>query len=293
MTRRDRLVVTSVLLVASVAAFWMLALSPKREAAAKLAKDVATQQQQLATARQTADAGQLARRSYPSNYATVARLGEAVPTDDDVPSLVFQVQSAAQGAQVDFRSLKLSQGAGGATPSPPPSAPSGAAKTGSSAGAAGSTPSAPAVAPSGGGPAGSAASSAPASATSAATLPPGAAVGDAGFPTMPFNFAFEGNFFHLSEFFLRLERFIHATGRRVAVGGRLLTIDGISLSAGSEGFPHIKAAVSATAYLLPPDQGLTAGATPAAPGATAPGQPAAGGAGAAPGAPATAVPPTP
>ena len=42
-----------------------------------------------------------------------------------------------------------------------------------------------------------------------------------------------------------------------------MTIDAFALSAGDGGFPQVKATLSATTYLLPADQGLTAGATPA------------------------------
>jgi hypothetical protein len=90
-------------------------------------------------------------------------------------------------------------------------------------------------------------------------------VGAAGFPTMPFNFEFDGDFFHLSDFVGRLEHFLVVRNRSVSVSGRFMTIDGISLGAGSGGFPHIKASVAATTYLLPASQGLTDGATASGP----------------------------
>jgi hypothetical protein len=85
---------------------------------------------------------------------------------------------------------------------------------------------------------------------------------------MPFSLTFDGSFFHVAAFFHRLQRFVDAGGRSIRVGGRLLTLDGLSLTASRKGFPRVKAVVAATAYLIPPGEGLTNGATPSAPGGT-------------------------
>ena len=85
---------------------------------------------------------------------------------------------------------------------------------------------------------------------------------------MPFNFSFTGSFFKLEDFLRAVDRFTTVEGQTVTVRGRLLTIDGISLSAAPGGFPHMTAKVRATAYLLPSDEGLTLGATPSAPAAS-------------------------
>jgi hypothetical protein len=91
---------------------------------------------------------------------------------------------------------------------------------------------------------------------------------------MPFNFAFTGSFFRLEDFLRAVDRFTTVEGQKVTVRGRLLTIDGISLAAAPDGFPHMTAKVKATAYLLPADEGLTLGATPSAPVAGASATPA-------------------
>ena len=45
-----------------------------------------------------------------------------------------------------------------------------------------------------------------------------------------------------------------------------MTLNGFALSADGEGgFPHLNANFSVTTYVMPPGQGLTAGATPTAP----------------------------
>ena len=54
MTRRDRLVIVIVAVVAAIAASWVLVVSPKRDQAAKLGTKVASEQQALDTARDPA-----------------------------------------------------------------------------------------------------------------------------------------------------------------------------------------------------------------------------------------------
>jgi Tfp pilus assembly protein PilO len=122
MTRRDRIVIVVVGIVAAIAASWILVVSPKRDQAAKLGAKVGTAQQTLDTARQQLAQNAAAGRQYATNYAALARLGEAVPASDDIPSLIIQLQSAADGARVDFQSLQSSSGGGGAGATPAPAA---------------------------------------------------------------------------------------------------------------------------------------------------------------------------
>lgn len=248
MTTRDRTMVLVLALAALVAAGWFLVLAPMRDEAGSLSSQIDVQRQTLDAALSDVAAGAQARRRYARDYATVARLGAAIPEDDNVASLLVQVEHAAGATGIDFRSLKVGQGAGAATPAPP----------------------APAPAPATG--------AAPATQTATATLPPGALVGPAGFPTMPFAFTFTGDFFKMSDFIGRLERFLVVRNRRLSVSGRFMTIDGIGLDAAPQGFPRIRASVAATTYLLPATQGLTDGATADGPAAATP----ANGAGAAP-----------
>jgi Tfp pilus assembly protein PilO len=132
MTRRDRLVIVIVAVVAAIAASWLLVVSPKRDQAAKLGTKVASEQQQLNTAQTQLAQNAAAGKQYASNYAALARLGEAVPASDDIPSLIIQLQNAADGARVNFQSLQNGSGsAAGSTPAPA----SGSASTAASAAA--------------------------------------------------------------------------------------------------------------------------------------------------------------
>ncbi|MGI8592882.1 MAG: hypothetical protein ACR2ML_00670 [Solirubrobacteraceae bacterium] len=85
MTKRDRIVLTTVLVVGGLAGFYFFALKPKRAELAKLDTDIAGQQRQLDEARSLVQSSRVARGHFAGDYATVARLGKAVPVDDDVP----------------------------------------------------------------------------------------------------------------------------------------------------------------------------------------------------------------
>jgi type II secretory pathway pseudopilin PulG len=230
MTGRDRMVIVIVAIAAAIIGSWLLVIQPKRSQASKLGGQVKTEQSQLASAQAQVRDAEAAKSAFAGSYTAMARLGEAVPADDNVPSLIYQIQSAASASDVDFRDLTLNGG-------------SSAAATGPAASA---------------------------SATQAATaaLPPGATVGPAGFPIEPFTFTFHGNFFHLSQFLGRVQRFVVASNKNVSVSGRLLTLNAISLGSGPAGFPQITASIAATAYLVPASQGALAGATPSGPGST-------------------------
>ena len=285
MTSRDRLVVGIVIAALGLVGFFLLVLKPKRDEASKLSQQVSSAQQRLDTARTDLAAGMAARSSYAANYATVARLGKAVPTDDDIPSLVYQLDSTAGSTGVDFRSVKLTSGAGSGPPASQTAANAAAATSDQGSAKDGEKKK------DGEAQTGTLAAPAPATQTATAALPPGAVVGPAGLSTMPFTFAFEGDFFRLSDFLTRLERYIKPTRRSVKVRGRLLLVDGISLSAAGSGFPKMKASIAATAYLLPPQQGLYNGATPQGPTAAGTAQPvSSGSASGPPTAPATVTP---
>jgi len=270
-TGRDRLVVIVIASALALGGFWFLALSPKRKEAAELRVALTAQELRLSKARAEVVAAQDARERYAADYAAVAALGQAVPADDDVPSLIVQVDRAAERESVFFQSLAL-DASGTPAPAPAPATapvPPPEPATGKTPEDSGSTAPPPAT-------------PAPATQVAAATLPPGASVGPAGFPTMPFTFEFTGSFMRLEDFLHRVNNLtrVSADGD-IAVRGRLLAVDSFDLKAAPSGFPKVAASVHATAFVLPPGQGLTAGATADGPADTAApqaaGAPAAGG----------------
>jgi len=117
-TKNKTLLIAVVATAAAIAAFWFLALAPKREEATALEGKIAAKQTELQTAQQTLAGYRKAKVGYAKNYATVVRLGKAVPDDDDVRSLLVQLDAEAGGTHVDFRTIQV-----GGTGATPPAAP--------------------------------------------------------------------------------------------------------------------------------------------------------------------------
>jgi hypothetical protein len=246
MTARDRIVIVSVVALAALAAVWLLAVAPERERASKLATEVTAAQAQLATAESQVASASAAQAQYQTSYASIVSLGKAVPADQEVPSLIFQLARASNQKNVEFTSISAGAGGTGGT-------------GGSGAGASAAT-SAPTTSP---------------SATSASATAGG------GFKQMPFTFVFNGSFFDLYNLFQQLNRFtLRTTTGGLQVSGRLLTVQSVALAPGSssgggggkgsgKSSEHLTGTITATAYVLPAGQTLTGGATSAGPVGTA------------------------
>ena len=111
MSARLQLLLGIAATIGVIAAGWFLAVAPKRERAAQLGAEVTQAEQRRDDARARAAIADRARATYARDYAVVARLGKAVPANADVPSLVFQLESAARRAHVDFRSVNVLESA--------------------------------------------------------------------------------------------------------------------------------------------------------------------------------------
>jgi Tfp pilus assembly protein PilO len=235
MRSTNALIVMLLVLAAAAVAFWMLALSPKREEAKKLGAQVEEAKASLAQHRSEVAQALEARKGFPADYEQMVVLGKAVPGGDDAASLLVQLNQIADRAGVRFNDFQLEAGSGGEAP--------------------------PAPAPASG--------SAPVSATEAAAslLPLGATIGPAGLGVMPYTLDFTGSFFKIADFIRGLDSLVETKNAKVSVTGRLITVNGFSLAPGPKGFPELDASFDVTTYLTPPEQGVTAGATPAAPAA--------------------------
>ena len=220
-----------------VGAFWVLAISPKREEVSKLDSQVELAKGSLAQHQAEIATAEQARSDFPAEYERLVVLGKAVPGGDETASLLVQLNHIAGKADVRFSTLTLSpggSGGGSSESSTPPASSSGE----------------------------------PVSPTevAAATLPLGASVGPAGLAVMPYELDFTGGFFHIADFIEGLDKLVETENEKVTVDGRLMTINGFSLQAAPKaGFPTLEATFSVTTYLTPPGQGLTAGATPESP----------------------------
>jgi hypothetical protein len=221
--------IVAMLVIAAVAiAFWMLLLSPKREEAGKLGTEIETVESALAQHQAEVAEGERARDEFPVAYQRLVVLGKAVPANDDVASLLVQVNRLANGAGSSFRELTLSSG--GEAPETTTGAPASPTEA------------------------------------EASLLPLGAEVGPAGLGVMAYEVKLKGNFFEIAGFFKGLDSLVKTGKGNVIVDGRLFTINGFTLEGDQDlGFPALQGSLSLTSYLTPPDQGITGGATPAAP----------------------------
>jgi Tfp pilus assembly protein PilO len=228
MTGRDRIVVIGIAVVVMLGAAWLILVSPERKKAAALNAQVSAASAQLATAQGQVANARSAQTQYSVAYASIVRLGKAVPPTQEVPSQVYQLAHATNQRNVEFSSITAS-------------APGGSSSSSASA-------------------------AAPAASASAAT---------SGFSQMPFTFVFNGSFSDLYHLFQQLDASTVRTARgALLVNGRLLTIQSVKLApstnssektAGKGGSEQLSGNVTATAYVLPASQGLTAGATTNAP----------------------------
>lgn len=235
MSSSNRIIVVMLAVVALAVAFWMLLLSPKRDEVSKLDRDVAQQEELLAVHRAEVQRGLEARQTFPAAYQQLVVLGKAAPADDDTASLLVQLNRIAEHAHVRFETFDFEADSGGEAP-PESEAPP----------AEGTSASPTEVA--------------------ASTMPLGASIGPAGLAVMPYKLTFKGNFFDIADFINGLDSLVETKNSEVEVTGRLITISGFNLSAdGNKGFPNLAAEFTVNTYLVPPEQGVTAGATPTSP----------------------------
>lgn len=289
MKATERMIVLGLLILGMLAAFWFLIISPKREEVSKLDDEITTLEASVAEQEQLAAFAQSSESDYEGDFESLVVLGKAVPGDDDSASLIEQTQGLAERAGVEFRALERvsSEGAGATAPAPAPAPaapPAGsettpaasetapatgsetpaATPTGSEAPATTTTDSA-AAAPAATD-AATATGSVPATEAAAASLPIGATVGPAGLPVLPYDFTFRGDFFQIADFMAGLDGMVRVDAKGIGVDGRLVTVDGFSLTGDqAAGFPMLEASLHVNTYVAPPDQGTTAGATVAAP----------------------------
>jgi hypothetical protein len=213
-------------------AFWMLLLSPKREEASELGTKIESVESSLTQHEAEVAEGERAREEFPVAYQRLVVLGKAVPANDDIASLLVQINRLARGADSSFRNITLSSSGGSEAPE----------ATG------------PAASP---------------TEAEASLLPLGAEIGPAGLGVMAYEVELDGSFFEIADFLKNLDGLVKTKAGNVTVDGRLLTINSFALEGDQElGFPALEGTLSLTTYLTPPDQGITGGATPSAPPAT-------------------------
>jgi Tfp pilus assembly protein PilO len=225
MTRTNKILLAVVAAGAAICAFYFLLLAPKREEIVRLDGEIAAKVAEVEQAKATLATYEQARAAYRTNYTTLARLGKAVPAEDDVRSLMVQLENTADVSGVDFQKIELGSGLGGDAAS----------------------------------------TEAPTDAEGLAPAPGSVPVAGGVLSAMPFSFTFTGSYFDLSSFFSRLEHFVTLRNKRLDATGRLLRLESLAITPATAGFPEMKAEINAATYLVPPVEGVPGAAKPDAP----------------------------
>jgi Pilus assembly protein, PilO len=151
LTDRDRKIVFALIPLLLIGVYWFMLLSPKRKEASKLETKVTAAQQAKDAALQQEAALNQAKARFAGQYSEMVRLGKAIPTDVDMPSLLVQLESAARGTGIAFGDIKVGQRVSasttattttpstGTTPSTTTTTPSTGSSTSSTASSGGST----------------------------------------------------------------------------------------------------------------------------------------------------------
>ena len=115
-TERDKKILMLLIPVVLIAAYWFLLFAPKREESAAIQEKLTQAETEQQTAESQASSVSGAKSSFASDYTTVIRLGKAVPSTVDMPSLMMQLDRAARGTGIDFDKISTGERAAGAGP---------------------------------------------------------------------------------------------------------------------------------------------------------------------------------
>jgi Tfp pilus assembly protein PilO len=121
MTARDRLVLIVLGTLAMRAAVYMLLVAPERKEASAVSSKVAAASAQLSSAEGAVASARGDQARYAAAYASIVRLGKAVPASEEVPALMYQLAQASDHKHVDFSSISTgatSTGSAAGAPAP-------------------------------------------------------------------------------------------------------------------------------------------------------------------------------
>jgi type IV pilus assembly protein PilO len=110
MSRKMRLLLGGVVLVAIIAVAWMFVISPVRSNIASTDSAISEQQNKLSQAQTKLAAAQTTRAEGKKNQARLLELAKMVPAETQVPSLLVQIQDLADQSGIDFISVTPGEG---------------------------------------------------------------------------------------------------------------------------------------------------------------------------------------
>jgi len=105
MSRKVRLLVSVVALLAIVAVAWFFLISPLRTDISDTNEAIAEQQEKMSIAQAKLAKAQTTRAEGKRNQARLLELAKMVPQSSQIPSLLVQIQDLADQSGIDFLSL--------------------------------------------------------------------------------------------------------------------------------------------------------------------------------------------
>jgi hypothetical protein len=196
MSSRDRSIISLVVLIVIAVGGYFVIVKPEHHKASQIQTQINSQQTALAQAEAQVQAGRDAEAQYTLYAHQLSSITAAVPSDEQVPELINELQAASTRNKVGFESVSTS------------------GSTSSAAAAPASTPAATTPA-----------------ATDGATA--GAATTATAFPSQSFSLSFTGSYFHVADLLGTLAGFVRADDKHFTASGRLLSISSVSLSPGT------------------------------------------------------------
>jgi len=98
-------IVTAVVAVVVILAWYFLLLSPTRTKLSDLDGQVQAQQAALATAKQEVARLESYKKTAPQSRAEIVRLGKMLPESEGIPSLIIELTRTADASGVDLNSI--------------------------------------------------------------------------------------------------------------------------------------------------------------------------------------------
>jgi hypothetical protein len=117
MKPRDRMMLAAIAAFVVIVGGWMEVVSPEQAKVSKAQAKVESATQQLQNAEGELSQARSAQAKYAEAYASIVRLGKAVPAQQEVPALVYELERAANTHHVEFASItnSASASAGGSS----------------------------------------------------------------------------------------------------------------------------------------------------------------------------------
>jgi uncharacterized phage infection (PIP) family protein YhgE len=197
MSSRDRSIIPLVVLIVIAVSGYFLIVKPEHHKASQIQTQITSQQSALRQAEAQVQAGQDAEAQYTLYAHQLSSITAAVPSDEQVPQLINELQTASTRNRVGFESVSTSgsSSSAAAVPASTSAATTGAATTG--------------------------------------TASAGAATTATAFPSQSFSLSFTGSYFHVADLLGTLAGFVQADDKHFKASGRLLSISSVSLSPGT------------------------------------------------------------